>query len=87
MGGCSGIALQAMLACGLTFPLLVLSGGWLLMRTRGASRGHETPDRPRAILNERLAAGEIEVEEYLERESALRDGEFVSPPRAGRRAH
>lgn len=31
------------------------------------------PESPRALLERRLAAGEIDTDEFLERESALRD--------------
>jgi uncharacterized membrane protein len=42
----------------------------LFSRRRGDGLG-----RARALLNRRLAAGEIDVEEYYERESALRQSQ------------
>jgi uncharacterized membrane protein len=39
----------------------------------GSDRLHEP--EPRALLERRLAAGEISPEEYFERESALRDSQ------------
>ena len=61
--------------------LLALVGGaaYLAVRVR---RPHVPPgEDARTLLNHRLAAGEINTEEYFERESALRSGE----PRTSRR--
>jgi uncharacterized membrane protein len=79
MGADPTLLVLGALACGLGLPLLLLAGGWMIVRgTRG--------DRPdtrsaRALLERRLAAGEIEVEEYYEREAALRSAEPVLPSR------
>jgi uncharacterized membrane protein len=82
MGVDSGLLVLGALACGLGLPLLLLAGGWMILRgTRG-----DRPDAPsaRALLERRLAAGEIDVEEYYERESALRSAQ-VPAKRRGRR--
>jgi hypothetical protein len=79
MGVDSGLFVVGALACGLGLPLLLLAGGWMVLRgTRG-----DQPDPPsaRALLERRLAAGEIDVEEYYERESALRSAELALAPR------
>jgi uncharacterized membrane protein len=76
------LVILAVLAC----PLMMLAMGavaWAAARVRGGTRG-ERPDTPsgRALLERRLAAGEIDVEEYYEREAALRSAE---PALASRR--
>ena len=53
---------------------------WLMARFRG--RRGDGLSRARAVLHRRLASGEIDVEEYYERESALRQ---AAPP--ARRRH
>jgi uncharacterized membrane protein len=54
----------------------------------GAIRAARAPrsevEDARAVLDRRLASGDITPEEYYERESALRSGE-VAPPRRRRR--
>jgi uncharacterized membrane protein len=57
------------------FPLLwvvlIVLGFWLLFRSRRP--WHEgSPNRARAILDERYAAGELSTEEYHERLKVLR---------------
>ncbi len=50
----------------------------------GALRSRErspVEDSPRALLDRRLATGEISSEEYFERESALRSAEPFQPTR------
>jgi hypothetical protein len=82
MGVDSGLLVVGALVCGLGLPLVLLAGGWMIVRgTRG-----DRPDTPsaRAMLERRLAAGEIDVEEYYEREAALRSAQ-PSQPRRGRR--
>ena len=79
------LMLLGMLACGVGFPLLVLVAGWLTVRSWRSAREGRTMDRPRELLNRRLAAGEIGVEEYYERESALRSGEPLRHDGVGRR--
>jgi uncharacterized membrane protein len=55
---------------------------WVALRLFRRRRG-DGLGRARALLNRRLAAGEIEVEEYYERESALRQAEPAAPRRRG----
>ena len=57
--------------------LLVLS--WLVLRLFGGRR-RDGLGRARAILHRRLASGQISVEEYYEREAALREAEPARPP-------
>jgi len=81
MGLDSGLLIVGALACGLGLPLLLLAGGWMIMSgTRGERAA--TP-AARDLLERRLAAGEIDVEEYYERESALRNAESALRPRRG----
>ena len=65
-----GFGLLAMLVCGLGGLVLlvavVVAAGRLL-----GPRG-DGLDRARSLLHGRLASGEIDIEEYYERESALR---------------
>jgi uncharacterized membrane protein len=58
--------------------LVVLS--WLALRLFGCRR-RDGLGRARALLHRRLASGEIDVEEYYERESALRQAVPARPPR------
>jgi uncharacterized membrane protein len=53
---------------------------WIALRIFSRRRG-DGLGRARAMLNRRLAAGEIDVDEYYERESALRQSEPVRRPR------
>jgi uncharacterized membrane protein len=78
-GGDSELMLVGMLVCALGFPLLLLVGGWLVLRGLRANRDDETASAPWRRLNERLAAGEIDVEDYSERESALRSSGLAPP--------
>ncbi len=80
-----GLFLPAVLACGLFLPLLLGVVGWLAMRAGRRSPSGEVLRSARALLDRRLAAGEIGVEEYYEREAALRDGVPPSPPGPRRR--
>jgi uncharacterized membrane protein len=81
MGGVdTALLLVGVLACSLVLPLVLGGAAWLGLRTRGR-RGREGGGAARALLDRRLAAGEIDVEEYYERESALRSVEPVAPPR------
>ncbi len=54
---------------------------YLGARALRAAGSGELEDAPRAVLDRRLAQGEISAEDYYERESALRSAE----PRRGRR--
>ncbi len=66
-----------MLACG--FGTFILFGGLLLLGLHAfGPRPRDGLGRARSLLHKRLAAGEIDLEEYYERESALRQAE---PPR------
>lgn len=58
--------------------LLVLS--WVALRLL-AGRRRDGVGRARSILHRRLASGEIDVEEYYERESVLREAEPAKVPR------
>jgi uncharacterized membrane protein len=80
MGVDSGLLVVGALVCGLGLPLLLLAGGWMIVRGTQGDRS-ATPSA-RALLERRLAAGEIDVEEYYEREAALRSAE---PALASRR--
>jgi hypothetical protein len=67
--------------CMLTLPLILLAGLYLAMRTLGPrARGRPT-DSVRALLDRRLAEGAIDVDEYYERDSALRSAESSSARR------
>jgi hypothetical protein len=82
MGVDSGLIVLGALACGLGLPLVLLAGGWMIARgTRG-----DRPATPSAgaLLERRLAAGEIDVEEYYEREAALRSTD-AAPTRRDRK--
>ncbi len=79
MGVDGGLLILGALACGLGLPLLVLAGGWMVLH--GSRRDRADAPSSRALLDQRLAAGEIDVEEYYERESALRSAQ---PPSRGR---
>ena len=64
------------LACALGLPLLLLGAlhvairGWRSTRDDGLGKA-------RAVLHARLARGEIDADEYYERESALRSAQPV----------
>ena len=70
MAGGSSMLVMALI-CGAGGLLLV--GTIALVALRTARPGGSRVDA-RGVLDRRLAAGEIEVEEYYERESALRSG-------------
>jgi uncharacterized membrane protein len=53
---------------------------WLALRLFGCRR-RDGLGRARAVLHRRLASGEIDVEEYYERESALRQAQPAPPQR------
>ncbi len=72
--------ISAVLGTGLSVLWLVVLS-WLAVRLF-AGRRRDGLGRARAILHRRLASGEINVEEYYERESALRQAEpGARPPR------
>ena len=62
--------------------LAALVGGVVYLAARRGRPEVSSGDDARALLNRRLAAGEITPEDYFERESALRSGE---PPASRRR--
>lgn len=65
MGG-----MGVMMLVGLLALLLVIAAGvYLALRVSGKTRAGESP---RELLGRRLAAGEIDAEEYYEREAVLR---------------
>lgn len=80
MGGEAMLA--AALLCAIGAPLLLLGGGYVALRSLRRSSG-DGAAQARGMLHARLARGEIDVEEYYERESALRSSD--SEPPAGRR--
>lgn len=55
--------------------LIVLVGSVGFLAVRAARGGRMTLDSPRELLERRLAAGELDTDEYYERESALRSSE------------
>lgn len=69
MGADVGLAVLAMLACGLFLPIL-LGGGYLVLRSGRRAPAGDARD----VLDQRLARGEIGTDEYLEVDSALRSG-------------
>jgi uncharacterized membrane protein len=76
-----GLGLLVMLVCGLGgFVLLVAV---VLVAARVVGSGGDGLDKARSLLHGRLASGEIDIDEYYERESALRQA--VPPRRSGRR--
>ena len=79
MAGGPSILVTALL-CGAGGLLLIATIAFFALRS---VRPSGSPDNARGILDRRLAAGEIEVEEYYERESALRS---ANPPPRRRRA-
>jgi uncharacterized membrane protein len=76
-----GIGLLTVLACGLGGVLWLGVLIWLGMHLLGG-RPRDGLGRARSLLHRRLASGEIDVEEYYERESALRQSEPARPRRA-----
>ncbi len=76
-----GAMLLAALACSLFLPVLLVGLAWLGGRAfRGPRPGPLAEGR--ALLDRRLATGEIDVDEYYEREAALRSS---APTGWGRR--
>ncbi len=67
-----GFGLLGMLICG--FAGLVVLVALILVAARLLRPGGNEVDRARSLLHGRLASGEIDIEEYYERESALRQG-------------
>ncbi len=68
---------------GLLVLLAAVAGAaYLAVRAGRPHVGHG--EDARALLNRRLAAGEISSEEYFDRESALRAGEPARLPRRRR---
>jgi uncharacterized membrane protein len=80
-----GLWLVGALLCGLALPLFLLVAGYFGLRAFGGSSQRDELDSARALLDRRLAAGEIETEEYYEREAALRNAQPPADRRRGRR--
>jgi uncharacterized membrane protein len=59
--------------------LWLVALSWVALRIFSCRR--DGLGRARAVLHRRLASGDIDVEEYYERESALRQAEPVEPRR------
>jgi uncharacterized membrane protein len=76
-----GAMLVAALACALALPLFLLSLGFVGVRALRGSRWSSPTRTARTVLDRRLAAGEIDVDEYYERESALRSTDSATARR------
>jgi uncharacterized membrane protein len=74
MGLDPGVVLLGVL-CALSLPLLLLGAIYLGARALGSGGHANKLNSARALLDRRLAEGAIDVDEYYERESALRDSE------------
>lgn len=70
MHGFGGMWFGPLLMWGLPLLLLFLVGWWLL-NTRSDSGGPRRRNEARAVLDERLARGEIDEEEYRRLRGAL----------------
>lgn len=66
--------LVGVLLCALALPLVLLGALYVALRGRRGPGGDGLP-KARAVLHARLAKGEIDLDEYYERESALRNAE------------
>jgi len=77
-----GFGMLAMLVCGLGG--LVLLAAVVVVAGRLLGPRGDGLDGARSLLHRRLASGEIDIEEYYERESALRQAEPARPPRRPR---
>lgn len=77
MGFDMGLGMLMMLIGVLVFLAAVGGAVYLGIRATGRREGGELDqaDSARAVLDRRLAAGEINLDEYYERESALRDAQ------------
>lgn len=71
----SGAMLVGALACAAGVALLLLAVSVVATRALRLSRSSSPTRAARALLDRRLAAGEIDIEEYYERESALRSAD------------
>jgi len=65
------------LACTVVSLVWLFALAWIGLRLLGGSRG-EGLGRARGVLHRRLASGEIDIEEYYERESALRQAKAAT---------
>jgi uncharacterized membrane protein len=84
MGGVDGgLMLIAALACALPLLVGLVAVAYFGLRGRRPAGGRGLGGA-RELLERRLAGGEIGVEEFYERESALRSAEPVAAPRARR---
>ncbi len=80
------VLLLAVLVCALVLPALLIGVVYLATRVSRRRRAEGT-DVARALLDRRLASGEIGLDEYYERESALRSAEPANPPRGRRKPY
>jgi uncharacterized membrane protein len=78
-----GIGLLMMLICGVGGVLLLGVLVVIAFRLLGPRSG-DGLGRARSLLHRRLASGEIDLEEYYERESALRHAQPLPKRRRGR---
>lgn len=71
MGGFGWLGMGLMWLWALVPVGLVVGVGWLLARAAGGRDGQGRGNDPAVTLRRRLAAGEIDVEEYEKARSAL----------------
>jgi putative membrane protein len=71
MGGFGWLGMGLMWLWALVPVGLVVGVGWLIARAAGGRGGQFRGDDAAAILRRRLAAGEIDVEEYEKARAAL----------------
>jgi len=71
MGGFGWLGMVFMLLWALLPLALVIGVGWLVARGAGNRDGRQRGDEAAAILGQRLAAGEIDIEQYENARAAL----------------
>ena len=71
MGGFGWLGMGLMWLWALLPVALVIGVGWLVARGAGSRDGRQRGDGAAAILGQRLAAGEIDIEQYENARAAL----------------
>ena len=71
MGGFGWLGMGLMWLWALLPVALVIAVGWLVARGAGGRVGRQRADDAAAILGQRLAAGEIDIEQYEKARAAL----------------
>jgi uncharacterized membrane protein len=71
MGGFGWLGMGLMWLWALLPVALVIGVGWLVARGAGSRDGRPRGDDAAAILGQRLAAGEIDIEQYEKARAAL----------------